>query len=233
MNVGPRAGSGGETRCGATAVGMGGRVMSCTRFAGPVRCRGRPAYSHPYARSPMLESSAPGPAQVQFRHLSGACPRHGDALHCRAAIRDQSATAGFDLLTYYKGAWARSPITAFSTVDFTAPDGSTHRYQLAERLIVLPVPGQRATPGRQASPASTLTLRLVVRASPDGHQTPILTNRTDLSAAEIAYRMSNRWRQESGSPGALLRRGPLRTVRAAFTAHGSSKPRRLTGCLLY
>jgi len=29
---------------------------------------------------------------------------------------------------------------------------------------------------------------------------------------------------QSGSPDALLRRGPLRTVRAALTAHGSSKP---------
>src|SRR5206468_10720216 len=28
----------------------------------------------------------------------------------------------------------------------------------------------------------------------------------------------------SGSPGALLRRGPLRTVRAGFLAHGSSEP---------
>src|SRR4029079_7763319 len=30
---------------------------------------------------------------------------------------------------------------------------------------------------------------------------------------------------QSGSPGALLRRGPLRTARAAFTASSSSKPR--------
>src|SRR3954454_6766310 len=30
---------------------------------------------------------------------------------------------------------------------------------------------------------------------------------------------------ELGSPGALLRRGPLRTARAAFTASSSSKPR--------
>ncbi len=35
---------------------------------------------------------------------------------------------------------------------------------------------------------------------------------------------------ESGSPDALLRRGPLRTVRAAFTAHGSSKPMAFAGC---
>ncbi len=34
---------------------------------------------------------------------------------------------------------------------------------------------------------------------------------------------------ESGSPGALLRRGPLRTVLAALTAHGSSKPQGLAG----
>ena len=32
-----------------------------------------------------------------------------------------------------------------------------------------------------------------------------------------------------GKPGALLRRAPLRTVRAAFTAHGSSKPQSLSG----
>jgi hypothetical protein len=34
----------------------------------------------------------------------------------------------------------------------------------------------------------------------------------------------------SGSPGALLRRGPLRTERATFTALGSSKPQGRRGC---
>jgi hypothetical protein len=38
-----------------------------------------------------------------------------------------------------------------------------------------------------------LTLRLIVRASPGGHQTPILTNRTDLSGAQVAYRMAARF----------------------------------------
>ena len=99
--------------------------------------------------------------------------------------------AGFDLLTYYKGTWTRSPETAFSTVDYTAPDGATARYALAERPIELPVPA------RDGAPASTVTLRLIVRASPGGHQTPILTNRTDLTAAEVAHRMSARWRQEN------------------------------------
>jgi hypothetical protein len=34
-------------------------------------------------------------------------------------------------------------------------------------------------------------------AQPRRHQTPILTNRTDLSVAQIAYRMAARWRQEN------------------------------------
>ena len=62
--------------------------------------------------------------------------------------------AGFDLLTYYKGAWAGSPPAAPSR-RWTAPrpDGSHHTYQLAERLITLPVPGQRATAGTVATAA--------------------------------------------------------------------------------
>ncbi len=106
-------------------------------------------------------------------------------------------TAGFDLLTYFKGAWARPALTAFNTVEFTDPDASTHSYELAERPIELPAPGRRASAGQDAHAASTVTLRLIIRRSPDGHQTPILTNRTDLTAAEIAYRMSARWRQEN------------------------------------
>jgi len=113
------------------------------------------------------------------------------------AVFTEIITAGFDVLTYFKGAWARSPLTAFTTVPFTAPDASTHTYELAERLIDLPVPGRHATTSKDATSASTLRLRLIVRRSPDGHQTPILTNRTDLSAAQVAYRMSNRWRQEN------------------------------------
>jgi transposase-like protein len=105
--------------------------------------------------------------------------------------------AGFDVLTYFKGAWAHSGSDAFATVDFTAPDGTAHTYDLAERLIDLPVPARPQTGGQGAKPASTLTLRLIVRRSPGGHQTPILTNRTDLSAAHVAYRMAARWRQEN------------------------------------
>ena len=105
--------------------------------------------------------------------------------------------ADFDLLTYYKGSWARCAPEVFTEHVFTGPDGRTCRYQLAERSIELAVPARPASADQPARAASTLTLRLIVRRSPDGHQTPILTNRTDLSPAQIAYRMAARWQQEN------------------------------------
>jgi len=107
------------------------------------------------------------------------------------AVFAEVVAAGFDVLTYFKGTWTRSDAADFTTTEHTAPDASTQRYELAERPIELVVPAKAATA------ATTLVLRLVVRRSPDGHQTPVLTSRTDLSGAEIAYRMSNRWRQEN------------------------------------
>ena len=42
-----------------------------------------------------------------------------------------------------------------------------------------------------------LRLRQVTRLAEDGHQTPILTSRRDLPAAQVAYWMFGRWRQEN------------------------------------
>jgi hypothetical protein len=42
-----------------------------------------------------------------------------------------------------------------------------------------------------------LRLRQVTRLMDNGHQTPILTSRRDLPAAQVAYRMFDRWRQEN------------------------------------
>lgn len=116
-------------------------------------------------------------------------------------------TAGFDILTYYKGTWTRSAPSEFTTTEFVAPDGVRHVYELAERTITLdasgrPAPTDQDTTGNDMTSSNDadepmLTLRLVVRRSPDGHQTPILTSRTDLMRAEVAYRMGNRWRQEN------------------------------------
>lgn len=118
------------------------------------------------------------------------------------AVFAEVIAAGFDVLTYFKGTWARSDIDAFTTTDYTAPDGTIHTYELAERPIEMVVPakpgaGTNSTTTTAEATASTIVLRLIVRRSPDGHQTPVLTSRSDLSAAEIAYRMANRWRQEN------------------------------------
>ncbi len=68
-------------------------------------------------------------------------------------------SAGFDVLTYFKGAWARSASEAFAAVDFTGPDGTSHTYELAERLIDLPVPTRPQTGRQAAKPATTFRRR--------------------------------------------------------------------------
>lgn len=78
--------------------------------------------------------------------------------------------AGFDVLTYFKGSWAGSVGEAFDTVDFTAPAGTTHTYDLAERLIDLPgLPPNRRRAGRetgiQCATACVITWRWCTPAS--------------------------------------------------------------------
>jgi transposase len=82
--------------------------------------------------------------------------------------------ADFDLLTYRKG--------RFQTCR-TRRQGQTITYVLADQNV-------RLLKGR-------LRLRQVTRLMDNGHQTPILTSRRDLSAAQVAYRMFDRWRQEN------------------------------------
>ena len=90
--------------------------------------------------------------------------------------------AGFDVLTYRKGRWPRIQRRFFQRHQGVV-DGHNVDYMLAEREVVLG--------------ACKLKLRQVVRRSDDGHQTPILTSRRDLSTLEVAFRMFERWRQEN------------------------------------
>jgi hypothetical protein len=90
--------------------------------------------------------------------------------------------AGFDLLTYRKGRVRRVSPRCFRE-HRTRVEGRTFTYRLADQ-------GVRLLKGK-------LRLRQVTRQKDDGHQTPILTSRRDLSAAQVAYRMFNRWRQEN------------------------------------
>jgi len=89
---------------------------------------------------------------------------------------------GFDILTYRKGRWRRVAKKHFRQHEGTV-EGHAVRYMLADRNILLL--------------KRTLRLRQVTRLSEDGHQTPIVTSRRDLSTLEVAYRMFERWRQEN------------------------------------
>ncbi|OGL27930.1 MAG: hypothetical protein A3G44_06930 [Candidatus Rokubacteria bacterium RIFCSPLOWO2_12_FULL_73_47] len=91
-------------------------------------------------------------------------------------------TAGFDILTYRKGRVRRVPRSRFQPHTGIV-DGRKVVFDLADQ-------GVRLLGGK-------LRLRQVTRRSEDGHQTPILTSRRDLSAFDVASRMFARWRQEN------------------------------------
>jgi transposase len=94
----------------------------------------------------------------------------------------QIIAAGFDVLTYRKGRYPRIAHSRFRP--HTARCGGRKVcYVLADQEVRL-LKGQ-------------LRLRQVTRRMENGHQTPILTSRRDLSAAHVAYRMFDRWRQEN------------------------------------
>lgn len=88
----------------------------------------------------------------------------------------------FDLLTYRKGRYPHIPRKRFQTCR-TRREGRLIIYVLADQEV-------RLLQGK-------LRLRQVTRRMENGHQTPILTSRRDLPAAQVAYRMFERWRQEN------------------------------------
>jgi hypothetical protein len=94
----------------------------------------------------------------------------------------QILAAGFDLLTYRKGRYPHIPKERFQTCR-TRREGRTITYVLADQEV-------RLLKGK-------LRLRQVTRLMDNGHQTPILTSRRDLPAAQVACRMFDRWRQEN------------------------------------
>jgi len=94
----------------------------------------------------------------------------------------QIIAAGFDVLTYRKGGYPHIPRRRFRACR-TRIDGRTLTYVLADQEV-------RLLKGK-------LRLRQVTRRMENGHQTPILTSRRDLAAAQVAYRMFDRWRQEN------------------------------------
>ena len=96
----------------------------------------------------------------------------------------QIINAGFDVLPYRKGRYPAIEPGSFASHEGVV-DGRTIRYVLADQTVDV------------TTRRGPLQLRQVTRLSANGHQPPILTNRQDLPAIEVAQRMFDRWRQEN------------------------------------
>ena len=105
--------------------------------------------------------------------------------------------AGFDLITYRKGKSRALPRSRFEEHELKV-DGRCLRYPLCDqpRVRVGRLRTKRKKRVGNEGP-EFLWLRQVTILREDGRQTQILTNRADLEAAEVAYRIFNRWRQEN------------------------------------
>jgi transposase-like protein len=102
--------------------------------------------------------------------------------------------AGFDLLTWRKGPVPDLAAGQFTTVTCTDDRGRAHQYELADITVTLSISeGPRK--------GQTVTLRQVTRRVPAKagatRQIHTLTSRTDLTAGEVCWRMTSRWREEN------------------------------------
>ena len=102
--------------------------------------------------------------------------------------------AGFDVISYRKGKLRKLPRKRFA-VQRQKIDGMEREYEVCDRPRVRV--GKRAKQDTDVGEGKYLWMREVRVQREDGRQTPILTNRQDLTVVEVAYRMFNRWRQEN------------------------------------
>jgi len=99
------------------------------------------------------------------------------------------AALGFDILTYRKQPFTAEPRSAFVEHAHTDEAGRVHRYLLADRRVRLAY--------KDGSRPRFFACRQITRLDPEtGHQTHIVTTRTD-AAAVVAHAMFSRWRQEN------------------------------------
>ena len=107
--------------------------------------------------------------------------------------------AGFDVITYRRGK-VKKLASRWFTVERMKIDGTWREYEVYDRprvrVGVLPAEGKKKRKRAKAS-RRYLWMREVRVLRDGGRQTPILTNREDLSAVMVAYRMFHRWRQEN------------------------------------
>jgi transposase len=108
-------------------------------------------------------------------------------------------TSGFDVITYRKGRSKKLPAGRF-VVKGQKIEGVQREYKLCDRrrVRVGALPREGKVQGKKTKRRKKyLWMREVRVLRDDGRQTPILTNRQDLSAAMVAWRMFHRWRQEN------------------------------------
>jgi transposase len=96
---------------------------------------------------------------------------------------------GFEILTYRKNPPEPEPDTAFTAHTIVDDRGITHTYQLADRQVEI---GYGPTGNRDS-----FACRQIVRLCDDGHQTSLITTRTDHDPAVLAQALFHRWRQEN------------------------------------
>lgn len=99
--------------------------------------------------------------------------------------------AGFDTLTWRKGASADIAEDLFAEHTHTDEHGRTHTWELADTDIELEI-----TDGPRKGEAFAMR-QISLRDRPRARQMHILTTRRDLTAGEVRYRMGSRWRQEN------------------------------------
>ncbi|MHB1599855.1 MAG: putative transposase [Acidimicrobiales bacterium] len=99
-------------------------------------------------------------------------------------------SARFHLLSYRKAPLDDEPRDAFAVYELTDDLGRDQTYLLADRMVRLSYKVGKKT--------KIFSCRQVTRLDErTAHQTQILTTRTDLAAADVAYAMFSRWRQEN------------------------------------
>jgi hypothetical protein len=107
---------------------------------------------------------------------------------------------GCDIITYRKGKSRKLPKHCFTT-EREEIDELEREYELCDRprvrVGVLPSAGKRRKGRKGKAGKRYLWMREVRVLREDERQTSILTNREDLSAVMVAYRIFNRWRQEN------------------------------------
>lgn len=97
--------------------------------------------------------------------------------------------AGFEILTYRKHPTRPEPASAFVDHDIIDDRGITHTYRLADRPV-------RVSYGPKDT-RRYFACRQIVRLCDSGHQTTLITTRTDPDPAVLAHALFSRWRQEN------------------------------------